>query len=134
MFRLSHLLLGVSAASAHFVLKEPGSLGYSDVLEGNAPCGGVDVKGRENAHDWPIGGSQVHVLTTHARAVWTYKAALSNDTETWVDLIPAVSQNKGYGDFCLPSVPGPTGWVGLKGVIQVVQIGPDGSLYQVWPL
>jgi hypothetical protein len=130
MFRPSYLLLAVTAASAHFNLREPAPIGFDDKSEGQGPCGGFDAKSRDGVSDWPIGGSAIHVQTTHSGATWTYKAALLNDTETWIDLIPAVSQ-KGLGDFCLPSVPAPAGWAGQEGVIQVVQKAMDGALYQV---
>lgn len=37
----------------------------------------------------------------------------------------------GVGNFCFGNVPGNSAWVGQDAVLQVVQIGADGTLYQV---
>ncbi|KAF1996689.1 hypothetical protein P154DRAFT_623023 [Amniculicola lignicola CBS 123094] len=119
----------LSTASAHFVLETPPSIGFNDVKEAEAPCGGFDVKNRDKVTEWPVGGYPVYVQSTHTRAKWTYKAALLNSTSSFVDLIPQVGQ-EGLGDFCLTSIPGVAEWVGLDAVVQVAQEAHDGKLYQ----
>jgi hypothetical protein len=124
------LLLLIPASNGHFVLNVPTSLGFEDIKEGQGPCGGFDIKGREAVTEFPLGGQPFAMLSTHNTALWRFRAALLNDTETWVDLLPPVAQ-EGLGNFCLPTVPGVQRWVGMDAVVQVTQDAVDGTLFQV---
>jgi hypothetical protein len=116
---------------AHFVLQSPPSLGFNDALEATYPCGSFDISKRDNVTNYPLGGYPFHLLSTHTKSTFKYRAALASDTDSWIDLIPPVSE-AGVGDFCLPAVPGPGEWEGKDAVVQVAQYGPDGILYQVF--
>ena len=126
-----------SLTLAHFVLQFPPSLGFDDVKEGQGPCGSFSIPSGDDTSvkstDWPIYGAAVDVLSTHPNALWTYRAALLNATDTWVTLQSNVTQ-QGVGDFCLPAVPGKKEWTGLSAVVQVTQNAVDGTLYQVFLL
>lgn len=123
-------LLGPVPTYGHFILQNPKSHGFVDVLEGVSPCGSFEITDRETVTPWFIAGSVVDIVTTHDQATWSYKAALLNDTSTWIDLQPGIRQ-QGMGDFCLPAVPGPEHWIDLDGVVQVIQHADDGDMYQV---
>ncbi|KAK1763047.1 hypothetical protein QBC33DRAFT_500201 [Phialemonium atrogriseum] len=124
------LFLGaVTLSKAHFVLQIPTSLGFDDDAETESPCGGFDPQKRNNVTLWPVGGSAVGLLTTHSEATWDFKAAFLSDLETWVPLTGVLHQT-GVGSFCEPVVPGDESWVGEEAVLQVVQHGHDGDLYQ----
>ncbi|KAK6511728.1 hypothetical protein TWF481_000634 [Arthrobotrys musiformis] len=116
-------------ANAHFVLQIPTSLGFSDINEVQAPCGGFDIASRNKVTNWPIGGYPIGVVSTHPNAHWQIRAALLENTEEFVDLIPNIVQD-GLGNFCLTRVPGIADWVGKDAVLQVVQRAVDGELYQ----
>ncbi|KAK6504476.1 hypothetical protein TWF506_002671 [Arthrobotrys conoides] len=116
-------------ATAHFLLNTPMSIGFSDDEEGTYPCGNFDVTDRKIVTDFPIAGIPISVTSTHPEDTWFFRVALLNDTEKWVDLLPAISQ-RGTGDFCNPRVPGPAAWEGEDGVIQIVASAPDGFLFQ----
>jgi len=118
--------------AAHFVLQSPPSLGFSDSLEATYPCGSFPINDRTNVTPYPLDGYPIHVLSTHTKSTFKYRAALSSDTDSFIDLVPPVSE-VGVGDFCLPAVPGPIEWYGKDAVVQVAQFGPDGILYQVSP-
>ena len=131
LFSTAVLLAGLSAyARAHFVLEIPTSLGFDDEAETEAPCGGFNPRLRTNVTDWPIKGSAIGVLTTHDEATWEYKAALLSNLNHWVPLTRVLSQT-GVGEFCEPIIPGKKSWVGQRAVLQVIQHGDDGDLYQV---
>ncbi|KAK6505856.1 hypothetical protein TWF481_007746 [Arthrobotrys musiformis] len=115
--------------AAHFLLNSPATIGFSDDDEGTYPCGSFDATDRKTVTDFPIAGIPIYVTSTHPEDTWFFRAALLNDTENWVDLLPAISQ-QGTGDFCNPTVPGPAGWEGEDGVIQIVASAPDGFLFQ----
>jgi hypothetical protein len=125
-------LMAISAMTrAHFVLTIPTSLGFDDDNEGVAPCGGFDANNRDNVTNWKIKGDAIAVLTTHESVTWEYKAALVSDLNHWVHLTPTLNQT-GVGDFCEPQIPGLGGsWLNKPAVLQVIQHGPDGILYQV---
>ncbi|KAF3902835.1 hypothetical protein AA313_de0206515 [Arthrobotrys entomopaga] len=126
----SIVLLGLShLASAHFILNYPPTIGFSDDDEGTYPCGSFDATNRKTVTDFPIGGIAVSVKSTHPQDTWFIRAALTNDTENWVELLPPLSQ-EGQGDFCFSNVPGPAAWEGLDAVLQIVALAPDGYLYQ----
>lgn len=117
--------------TAHFILNIPTSLGFDDDNEGNGPCGGFNATNRDVVTNWHIKGDTIAVLTTHESVTWEYKAALVSDLNNWVHLTPTLNQT-GVGDFCEPTVPGLGGrWLNKPVVLQVIQHGPDGLLYQV---
>jgi len=67
----------------------------------------------------------------HPVVTWEYKAALLWSLGDWKSLTPVLNQTAGVGYFCEPEMPGLREWVGLPAVLQVIQHGPDGDLYQV---
>ncbi|KAK3938583.1 hypothetical protein QBC46DRAFT_220684, partial [Diplogelasinospora grovesii] len=117
----------VPLVAGHFVLQVPTSIGFDDVKEGTAPCGGFDITSRTGVSEWPVAGAPIQIISTHPQAEWEIKAALLNDTFRY--LLPKISQ-QGLGEFCLPSVPGIKEWEGLDGVMQMIQHAVDGALYQ----
>src|SRR5204862_5941183 len=98
--------------------------------EAQSPCGGFDISNRTTVTSYPVAGYPFSVLTTHTQSVFEYRAALLNDTGTWVDLIPPVVE-RSVGTFCLGAVPGIAAWTDLDAVVQVKQSAQDGDLYQV---
>ncbi|KAK3376454.1 hypothetical protein B0T24DRAFT_700017 [Lasiosphaeria ovina] len=124
--RLSAL---AALAEAHFVLQVPTSLGFSDVLEGTAPCGSFHISSRVGESSWPVAGAPFQLITTHPQSDWQIRAALLNDTANFQPLVPVVSQ-QGTGTFCLPAVPGIAAWEGQDAVLQAIQHSVDGELYQ----
>ncbi|KAK6533721.1 hypothetical protein TWF694_002652 [Orbilia ellipsospora] len=126
----SIVLLGLShLASAHFLLNSPPTIGFSDDDEGTYPCGSFDATDRKTVTNFPVGGIAVSVTSTHPQDTWFIRAALTNDTENWVELIPPVSQ-QGQGNFCFSNVPGLAAWENLDAVLQVITLAPDGYLFQ----
>ncbi|KAH8655022.1 hypothetical protein BGZ60DRAFT_337784, partial [Tricladium varicosporioides] len=123
------LLATTAITAAHFVLQSPTSLGFDDEAEGTSPCGGFAATGRTNVTNWPTGGSAVNLLTTHSTATWEFRAARLNDLKIWVPLTRNLTQ-KGVGTLCEPQIPGKKEWEGQDGVLQVVQHGHDGDLFQ----
>lgn len=119
-----------SLGAAHFVLQVPTSLGFDDANEGTAPCGNFDIAARTSVTEWPVSGYPVQVISTHPGATWQIRAALTNDTSTFRNLVPDMVQ-QGLGTFCLPAVPGIADWVGKDAVMQMIQTAVDGKLYQV---
>lgn len=126
---LQALALAVPA-TAHFVLQSPSSIGYEDLKEGEAPCGGFDIMKRDPLVEWPVAGLPVALLSTHPAATYRFRAALINDTTKFVNLVPLLSQS-GFGALCLTSMPGIAAWAGLDAVVQITQTATDGDLYQV---
>lgn len=133
-FQTSPLVAVLALAAggcAHFVLQIPTSLGFDDALEATGPCGSFKPTDRSTGvTTWPVGGGSVGVLTTHTQVTWNFKAALLSDPANFVSLVHDVSQ-KGVGSVCFPSIPGNPNWVGQDAVLQVIQNGVDGTLYQV---
>jgi hypothetical protein len=118
-------------ASTHFILTIPTSLGFDDDNEVVTPCGGFNATNRDVVTNWHIKGDVIAVLTTHEAVTWEYKAALISDLDRWIHLTPTLNQT-GVGDFCEPTIPGLGGrWLNKPVVLQVIQHGPDGILYQV---
>ncbi|EXJ62240.1 hypothetical protein A1O7_02673 [Cladophialophora yegresii CBS 114405] len=118
------------SASAHFILQYPNSLGFSDDDEGTSPCGGFDVTFGNNDSSVPVGGFPVSVLTTHPASDFLFRATLDQEPPfNFTNLLPVVSET-GIGEFCLPALVAPADFAGKPGVIQVIQNGPDGTLYQ----
>ncbi|KAK3376455.1 hypothetical protein B0T24DRAFT_525482 [Lasiosphaeria ovina] len=132
---LSNLaLLGLAVgASAHFVLQIPTSLGFDDELEATGPCGSFDPTDRsKGVSGWSVNGGNVGVLSTHTSVTWELNAALLSAPTTWLPLVQTFAQ-KGVGNVCFAKVPGFAAWAGQDAVLQVIQHGPDGALYQASP-
>ena len=125
------VLLFVDQAACHFILNYPNSLGFDDNKEGTAPCGSFDVT-FNNASDFHVDGDAVALTSTHPQADWSFRATLDKTANgnNWTDLLPTVSES-GLGQFCEPSLSVPGNWSGSQGIIQVLQHGDDGLLYQV---
>ncbi|EGX45652.1 hypothetical protein TWF173_000875 [Orbilia oligospora] len=123
------LLALIPFTAAHFVLQVPTSLGFNDINEVEAPCGGFDITSRSTVTDWPIAGYPIGVVSTHPNALWQIRAALLEKPDEFVDLLPNIRQD-GMGNFCLGTVPGYADWIGKDAVLQVVQTAVDGMLYQ----
>lgn len=133
MATISPILLVLGFAGhglGHFILQDPRAIGTRDSDQAIAPCGGYDPTSRVDEVDWPVGGRALYVISTHLTSLWSFKAALLNSTDDWVDLGPQVYQN-GFGHICLPNIPGVEAWVGQEGVVQVIQDASHGILYQV---
>ncbi|KAH8655023.1 hypothetical protein BGZ60DRAFT_339493, partial [Tricladium varicosporioides] len=119
-----------ASTSAHFVLQIPTSLGFDDTIESTGPCGGFTATDRSTGvTSWPVGGSSISVLTTHTTATFSIKAALLSNPTNFVPLVNDISQ-KGVGTVCFPSIPGNSAWAGQDAVLQIIQNGADGILYQ----
>lgn len=125
-------LLGLAAAAthAHFVLQIPTSLGFDDGNEGTAPCGGFDPTNRSTVSDWDVDGDNIGVLTTYTSVTWEINAALVSDTNSWVPMVQSIAQT-GVGYVYFETVPGFSAWMGQPVVLQIIQNGPNGLLYQV---
>jgi len=129
-------LLGVTCllsfqATAHFILQYPPSLGFDDDTESTAPCGGFTVSFNSSDASVPIGGFPISMLSTHPAADWLFRATLDQQAPfNWTNLLPVVSE-VGLGQFCIPDFQTPSDFSGKSGVLQVIQHGPDGILYQV---
>jgi hypothetical protein len=129
--RLALLSAWALSASAHFILQYPNSVGFSDDDEGTSPCGGFDVTFRSNDSSIPVGGFPVSLLSTHPAADFLFRATLDQKAPfNFTNLLPVISET-GLGQFCLPALVAPADFAGKPGVIQVIQNGPDGILYQV---
>ncbi|KAK3938584.1 hypothetical protein QBC46DRAFT_317401 [Diplogelasinospora grovesii] len=127
------VLLAVAAlrfASAHFTLQIPTAIGLDDGKEATSPCGNSNPANRSaGVSNWGISGSNVGVMSTDPSVTWELNAALLSDPTKFVPLVQKFAQN-GAGEICFPKIPAPAEWEGKDGVLQVVQHGPDGDLYQ----
>ncbi|KAF2243176.1 hypothetical protein BU26DRAFT_570570 [Trematosphaeria pertusa] len=100
------LISFATIAHAHFVLQVPTSLGFDDAKETESPCGSFSATDRSTGvTNYPIAGAPVQMLTTH-------------------------TSQTGVGTFCLPQVPVNAAWAGQDAILQVIQHGPDGTLFQ----
>ncbi|RMZ77993.1 hypothetical protein DV737_g4099, partial [Chaetothyriales sp. CBS 132003] len=131
MLSLTYLGLALlQLSSAHFLLQYPPSLGFDDDLEGNAPCGGEDVKFADNDTNIPVGGFSVSILSTHPQAQWLFRATVDQQAPfNWTNILPVVDET-GLGQFCPTGLTLPQEFVGQNGLIQVIQDAADGYLYQ----
>ncbi|KAA6408269.1 MAG: expression library immunization antigen 1 [Lasallia pustulata] len=121
------LLLGHSFA--HFILNYPNTIGFDDDLEASAPCGGFNVT-FANSTDFHVGGDAIAMTSTHPAANWLFRATLDKTASgNWTDVLPVVGET-GLGNFCESGVVVPSTWAGQQGIIQVIQHGPDGMLFQ----
>ncbi|KAM5351115.1 hypothetical protein ACJ41O_003838 [Fusarium nematophilum] len=132
----SSLLLSASAlcglSIAHFELRYPESIGFSDDEEDKAPCGGFtpDLSDSSSLVDFHVGGEAIAVRSTHQQGNWLFRVTTDEDAEgPWEQIFPIVQQS-GLGDFCQPQVTVPDKYVGKKGVVSVVSSAVDGLLYQ----
>ncbi|KAK1749466.1 hypothetical protein QBC47DRAFT_274093, partial [Echria macrotheca] len=124
------LCLALPAASAHFVLNYPTSIGFDDEKMAEGPCGSFDATDRsKGVTKWSVGGSNIAVLSTHGRVTWEFNVALASDPTKFLPLVQEFGQS-GAGYICFKGVPGFASWVGQPVVLQVVQHGHDGLLYQ----
>lgn len=131
LLSLSLLSLWTVGTSAHFVLQYPQSLGFDDDIEGTAPCGGFAPTFNASDDSVPVDGFPVSMLSTHPAADWLFRVTLDQKAPfNWTNLLPVVSET-GLGQFCLPALKAPSEFAGQTGLIQVIQDGPDGILYQV---
>ncbi|KAK0701284.1 hypothetical protein B0H67DRAFT_468260, partial [Lasiosphaeris hirsuta] len=122
--------LAVSAASAHYVLDYPTRIGFDDEKLDQAPCGSFDPTDRSaGVTKWSIGGSNIAVTSTHARVRWQFNVALVSDPTRWLPLVKEFGQT-GVGNVCFKGVPGISAWANQQAVLQVIQYGHDGVLYQ----
>lgn len=136
MYQSSLLLLALllPLVPAHFQLAYPPTVGFSDEDEGTGPCGGVDVTDASfsNATDFHVDGDAIALTSTHPHSEWLFRATLDRTaaSDNFTNLLPTVSQT-GLGAFCEPDLTVPAMWAGSMGVLQIQQVGSDGSLYQV---
>jgi len=124
-------LLLIPQVSAHFLLNYPNTVGFSDDKKSTAPCGGFTVT-FDNATDFRVDGDAIAVTSTHPQAEWLFRATLdkTGTGDNFTNLLPVVSE-AGLGSYCETGLTVPGTWAGKDGVIQVIQHGPDGSLFQV---
>ncbi len=124
-------LAATAAVSAHFVLEHPTSIGFDDEKLGQGPCGSFNPTDRsKGVSEWSVGGDNIAVISTHGRVTWEFNIALVSEPTTWIPLIQPVGQ-RGVGNICFKGIPGYAAWIGRPAVLQVVQHGHDGDLYQV---
>ncbi|EPS37487.1 hypothetical protein H072_8801 [Dactylellina haptotyla CBS 200.50] len=125
-------LSSMQYASAHFFLKIPTYIGYTDTTESTAPCGGYTSTDRSaGVTNWTVNGFPVGITSTHQYVYYEFKAALLSAPTVWVSLTPTVHLTSGgYPYFCEPSIPGVAAWVGEDAILQVIQHASDGTLYQ----
>jgi hypothetical protein len=129
----SILLLAIAAAaSAHYTLDYPTSLGFSDDKENIAPCGGFLPNLDGTLVDFSVSGDWVAINNHHPESLLHYRVA-NEDNLTWVELNPIVHQ-VGIGKLCIKTGPAPSDFVGKRGVLQVIGDGHGGALYQVLSL
>lgn len=122
-------LCGLSAA--HFELKYPDSIGFSDDNEDKAPCGGFTPDFSGDLVDFHVGGEALAMRLTHQQSNWLFRITTDEKAESgWEQIFPIVQQS-GLGDFCEPSVTVPEKYIGKKGVVSIVSSAVDGLLYQV---
>lgn len=134
MVSLTQLLLSAAvlapSAHAHFTLTHPTPLLSLPSSQDEAPCGGI-APSFQKLTSYYVGGEAIALVSTHPQVNILIRATLDPDaTGNWTNLFPVVKQS-GIGSFCEPLVPVPAAWVGKKGIIQVIQSGVDGLLYQV---
>lgn len=127
---LAALCFGLGAA--HFEMRSPKSIGFSDDKEDKAPCGGFTPDfGSNKVVDFHVKGEALAMRMTHQQCNWLFRATTDQKAESgWQQLFPVVMQS-GLGDFCQPRVTAPSDFVGKRGVVGVVSSAVDGLLYQV---
>lgn len=129
--RLLLLSIWTATTCAHFILQSPASLGFDDDNESESPCGGFAVSFNGSLDPASVGGFPVSMLSTHPAADFLFRATLDQQAPfNFTNLLPVVSET-GLGQFCLPNLQAPEEFAGKTGLVQVIQKGPDGILYQV---
>ncbi|KAF7553815.1 hypothetical protein G7046_g6990 [Stylonectria norvegica] len=116
---------------AHFELKYPTSIGFSDDNESKGPCGGFtpDFSSKDIV-DFHVGGDALAMRLTHPQCNWLFRVTTDEKAEDdWEQLYPIVQQS-GLGDYCQPLVTVPESYIGKKGVLSIVSSAVDGLLYQ----
>jgi len=118
--------------AAHFNMKYPPSIGFSDDDEGTAPCGSFTPDfSKANFSDFHVGGDSVVISNGHPTTVFLFRATLDEKAAgSWVNLVGSPIQVNGLNSNCNPQVPAPSSYEGKKGVLQVIAKSPDGFLYQ----
>lgn len=132
----SNTLLSAAAlcglSLAHFELKYPESIGFSDDNEGDSPCGGFtpDFSDSSKLVEFHVGGEAIAVRSTHQQANWLFRVTTDEKAKSgWEQLFPIVQQS-GLGDFCEPKITVNESYIGKNGVVSVVASAADGLLYQ----
>ncbi|CZT19970.1 uncharacterized protein RCC_05827 [Ramularia collo-cygni] len=129
-------LLGLATASlaaAHFQLKYPAA-GFDDDLEGTGPCGGVTPVVDSGSPEITVDQFAVQIFTSHPMGNFSFFATTNvAEPYNFTEIVPSV-KTTGAGDFCLTSISLPSDWAGKQGILQVVDQGPDGVLYQCAPV
>ncbi|KAK0656914.1 hypothetical protein B0T16DRAFT_308114, partial [Cercophora newfieldiana] len=125
-----HCLVAATAASAHFALEIPTSIGFNDEKLNESPCGSFDPTDRsKGVTKWSVEGGNIGVISTHGKVTWEINAALVSEPTKWLPLVREFAQS-GVGSVCIQRVPGFSAWIGKPVVLQIVQHGHDGDLYQ----
>ncbi len=129
----SILCLLATTVTGHFVLDYPTSIGFDDEKLVEGPCGSFDPTDRSaGVTKWSLGGSNIAIISTHDHVTWELNVALTSAPTNWLPLVQQFGQ-EGVGNICLQNVPASafSAWVGKPAILQVVQHGHDGTLYQV---
>jgi hypothetical protein len=129
---ITTLLLSLLATqtSAHFYLTHPQGLGTNANNEEISPCGGF-MPTFTDTTDYYVGGDAINVVTSHPQVNMLFRATLDTTAQgNWSVLYPVIA-TYGLGSFCIPTVPAPKEFAGKNGVVQVIQNGEDGLLFQV---
>jgi hypothetical protein len=124
-------LATVGLASAHFQVHYPPS-GFNEDSENTGPCGGVTPVVDDSSPEVSVDQFPLNVYTSHATGSFSLFA--TQDTQepyTWTELTPAVVNTTSPGDFCLTHISVPADWAGSQGIIQVIDTGVHGQLFQV---
>lgn len=120
-----------AASSAHFILKYPETIGFSDDEEGTSPCGGFTPDfSSDKVVDFHVGGEAIALRSTHQQVTWLFRVTTDQKAKSgWEQVFPIVQQS-GLGDFCEPKIVVGSSYAGKKGVVNIVSNAPDGLLYQ----
>lgn len=122
---------GIALASAHFTIEHPTPIGEGSDPE-SAPCGGEtpDIsEGSSQLVDVHVGGEAIALKLTHPRCTWLFRATFDENAENdWEEVYPITVQS-GLGDFCIPQVTFPEDWAGRRGIISIVSLADDGTLF-----
>jgi hypothetical protein len=127
------LLALTTAASAHFLMQYPTSVGFDEDKAAQAPCGSFDINNRTTVTQWPASGAPIDILSVDNSVAAVVNFAMANGTATKFTRGMSINMT-GQGDLCLPQVKLPAGMtnmVGMDMVVQVVGKTDDGMVYQV---
>ncbi|KAL8959383.1 MAG: hypothetical protein Q9193_003746 [Seirophora villosa] len=134
-FNLFTTTLLVSVTSAHFTLDSPPARGSNEDEQATFPCGGSDSISSTRT-PFPLNGGRISMTMGHDRSLVQVLIALGNDpTDAFNTVLVPVTQEEGFGKFCLSDVNIPESLGAREGenaTIQVVTNGdPTGGLYNV---